>query len=396
MKVLVFTSLFPNHSNPDFGIFIKNRVLHVSKLKDCSVVVVAPVPYCPPWKILDRWYRFSQIRDLETIDGIKVYHPKYFLIPKICMMFHGFFMYMGSCNTVTSIRKKFSFDLIDAHYVYPDGFAATILARRFDVPIIVTARGSDIHQFSLMRHIRPFLRSTLKQSQAVISVCRALKQIMIDLNCPSEKIRVIPNGVDVNRFKLIYRKNVRKKLGLSQDKKIILSVGSLIPLKGHHLVINAVKAIKKDVQNVHLFIAGKGEYRKSLEQQIDKLGLREHVTLLGHVPNSELRTWYNAADVFCLASAREGWANVIMESMACGTPVVATNVFGAPEIITSPSVGTLVKRESTAIAQSLADALKRDWDRELILNHVRSRSWNVVAEDVRQVFETVITEWRCR
>lgn len=126
--------------------------------------------------------------------------------------------------------------------------------------------------------------------------------------------------------------------------------------------------------------------------QVIRNKLEDRVTFLGHVPNPDLVKWYNAADVFCLASSREGWANVIMEAMACGTPVVATNVWGAPEIITNPEVGLLVERTVESISEGLIKALKKPWNRDAIVDHVSKRTWSVVAGEVRHVFEKVLSE----
>ncbi len=394
MKIIVFTSLFPNHLNPDFGIFIKNRMFNFAKLNDCQIIVVAPVPYCPSWKFLGKWYEFSKIKKKEVMQGITIYHPKYLLIPKVSMLIQGLSMFLSSIRTIKKIQKEFLFDLIDSHYVYPDGFAGMLLSRYFHKPFVVSARGSDIHQFSQMMMIKPFIKKTLKNSQHNISVCNALKTVMIELGSPAERTCVISNGVDIDMFFPLHKKEARNSLSIDMDIKVILSVGSLIPLKGHHLVIEAMQKIIKETIDVHLYIAGKGDYLQILENKISELKLNNFVTFLGHVKNTELIKWYSAADVFCLASSREGWANVIMESMACGTPVVATNVWGAPEIITDPDVGILVERNPDAISTALVDALKREWDRDKIINHVNKRSWKVVANEVKDVFSKVIADWK--
>ena len=395
MKIIVYTSLFPNHLNPDFGIFIKNRMFNFAKLDGCEIVVVAPVPYCPPWKFLGKWYEFSKIKKIEMMQGVTLYHPRYLLVPKISMIIHGLSMFLSSINTFKKIKKEFSFDLIDAHYVYPDGFAGMLLSRYFDIPLVVSARGTDINQFSNFRIIKAMICKTLKNSQYIISVCNALKDVMLELGADSSKVKVISNGIDTSLFYPQPRKNARNSLSLDCNKKIIFSAGGLIERKGHHIAIDAISEIVKTIPDVHFYIAGKGEYLRFLEEKISEKRLDDYVTLLGHVPNAELKHWYSAADVFCLASSREGWANVIMESMACGIPVVATNVWGAPEIITDPDVGILVERNPEAISTALIDALNREWDREKIINHVNKRSWTVVANEVKDVFSKVIEDWKC-
>lgn len=393
MKILVFSTLFPNHLNPDNSVFIKNRMFSFAKLEGCEIRVVAPVPYCPPWKSLGGWYEFSQIKHHEIMQGINVYHPKYPLIPKISMQFHGLSMFLSTIRLIKSIQQDFPFDLIDVHYIYPDGFAGMLLGKIFKKPVVVSARGSDINQFSHFRTIKPMISKTLKNSQYIISVCDALKDVMIELGADSRKTIVIPNGIDTNLFFPEEKNVARRSLSLAFDKKIIFSAGGLISRKGHHIVINAMKNIIENTQNVHFFIAGKGVYHSFLKKQISDQKLNDYITLLGHVPNSELKHWYSAADVFCLASSREGWANVIMESLACGTPVVATNVWGAPEIITSPEVGMLVERNKESIANGLIEALSKDWNREMIREHVSKRTWDVVAQEVKDVFDQVLSDW---
>ncbi len=391
MKILVFTSLFPNHLNPDYAVFIKNRMFNFAKLEQCEIRVVAPVPYCPPWKSLGAWYDFSQIKKIEIMEGIQIYHPKFPLIPKISMQFHGLSMFLSTISLVSKIKAEFDFDLIDAHYIYPDGMAGILLGKIFKKPVVVSARGSDINQFSHFKTIKPMIRKTLENSEYVISVCNALKEAMVKLGADKTRTIVIPNGIDTDLFFPEKINSARKLLSLDPDQKIIFSAGGLITRKGHHIVIDAMKSILRSIPNAHLFIAGKGIYQRSLERMILENNLNSNITLLGHVPNAKLKQWYSASDVFCLASSREGWANVIMESMACGTPVVATNVWGAPEIITTPDVGILVDRNKESISNGLIKALNTEWNREAIRNHVSKRTWAVVAQEVKKVFDQVLS-----
>lgn len=390
MKVLVFTTLFPNHLQPNAAVFIKQRMFHFARLSENEIRVVAPVPYCPAWVRSKRWEVFSRVVKFEKMEGIPVYHPRYPLIPRISMLFHGLSLFAASLGLVKRIRKEFDFNLIDAHYIYPDGFAAVLLGKVFGKPVVLSARGSDINQFSGFRTIRPMLRFALEKAEAVISVCAALKQEMIELGCNPQRIEVIPNGVDVDRFRFMERVAARAALGIPPTVKVILSVGSLIPRKGFDLLIDAMPQILKTEPGAMLFIIGGGEMKSALEQQIQGLGLEGKVMLMGEKPNDDLYLWYNSADAFCLASSREGWANVIMEALACGCPVVATNVYGAPEIITSPDVGRLVERKPEALARGLLDVLSREWDRERIRAHVSSRDWMTVAREVEATFKKIL------
>lgn len=390
MKILVYTTLFPNHLHPNNAIFIKQRMFHFAKLKDCDIKVVAPIPYCPPWPQLGKWYQNSQIKRYEVMDGIEVFHPRYPLIPKLSMPVHGLSLFLSSIELLKKINHTFSFDLIDGHYIYPDGFAAVLLGKALKKPVVLSARGSDINQFTQFKFIKPMLRYALNHADHVISVCDALKQEMVDLGINNGKISVISNGVDSNQFYPVDKNKARNKLALPHNKKIILSVGSLIPRKGFHVILDSLPRLLQKDTNIHFYIIGEGPFRSSLERQIESLNLTKHVFLVGERPNRELKTWYSAADVFCLASSREGWANVIMESLACGTPVVATNVWGAPEILISTDIGMLVERTPEALYNVLKTALETTWDRKRIRDHVKDRNWCTVAKEVNSVFRSVL------
>lgn len=393
-NVLVFTSLFPNKVNPDFGVFIKKRMFAYAKRKDCNVMVVAPVPFSPDVKFFKKYYQYSQIPRHELIDGIMVYHPRYPLIPKISMTVHGKLIYHSTINTLKQINKEFPFDLIDAHFIYPDCQAGVLLGNYFKKPVIVSARGTDINQYIFIPSIKPQIVKTLQRATRIVSVCRALKDMMIGLGIDDRKIDVIPNGIDKDLFYPIDRRDARNALGLPPEKRIILSVGSLIPRKGHDLTIRALNRLIGSMSDLQLYILGTGDEKSNLESLISGLNMKDVVFLKGHIRNKELLTWYNASDIFCLSSEKEGWANVLMESLACGTPVVATNVFGAPEIVRNDSLGLLVERTDNDIAGGIEAALNKKWDHGEISRQIRERTWNIVAEEVSHVFDSALERFR--
>jgi glycosyltransferase involved in cell wall biosynthesis len=214
---------------------------------------------------------------------------------------------------------------------------------------------------------------------------------MLKLNIPLAKIAVIPNGVDSGKFFPLSKPIARQQLGLP-DGKIILSVGELIPRKGFHVLMQALALLvhQHGGQDIRLIIIGEGAYRKTLEELIASLQLANHVRLAGAVPHAELYKWYSAADVFCLASDREGWPNVILESLACGTPVAATAIWGVPEILVSEEIGFLTKREARDMAEKLSLALDKSWQAEKIVSFARAQTWEKVARSVFEVFAGVL------
>lgn len=393
MKILTITSLFPNNIQPNFGNFIFQRMAAFSRLKGNNVTSVSPVPFCPNWIKKEEWAALRSIKNNEKRGGIKVHHPRYLLIPKISMQFHGLFMWLGIKNLVIRLHREKQLSLIDGHYIYPDGLSAVLAGKMLNIPVVLSARGSDIHQFSTFHTIRPQIAYALRHADQIISVCNALKEIIVNLGVPSKKVHVIPNGLDSSKFNIVDRAKAKNILNISINKKMILSVGGLVPVKDHKRFIESLQSVIVSNGNIKAFIIGEGTERNRLQDQINRLQLADKVKLVGQKPNEELNLWYNAADVFCLTSSREGWPNVLMESLACGTPVVATNVFGTPEIITSDNLGILVEQTADSIANGLVAALNRDWDRTVIRQHVEGRSWAVVAREVEGVFKEAIRSW---
>jgi glycosyltransferase involved in cell wall biosynthesis len=388
LRILTFTSLFPNALQPSHGVFVYQRVSHLARRAGNTVHVIAPVPYSPAWLPVSRWRKMGLVPRNERIGPLEVHHPRYALVPRVSMPAHGLCMYAGSLSLARRLHREIGFDCIDAHYVFPDGLAAVLLGRQLGLPVIVSARGTDINLFPSFRSIRGQIRWTLNSATGVVAVCEALKQAMVDLGIPGEKVRVIGNGIDSERFQPVDRESARLQLGIPADASVIVSVGALIPRKGYQLLIPAVAQLASRYPKLRIYIIGEGAYRKTLCTLAHQAGVADRVTFVGEWPNEGLKTWYSAADVSCLASAREGWANVILESLACGTPVVATRVWGAPEVIVSPELGVLVDQEIGSIAGGLEQALQKVWNSEQLVSYARARTWDLVAAQVNAFLES--------
>jgi glycosyltransferase involved in cell wall biosynthesis len=324
------------------------------------------------------------------IGSLRVYHPRYFLLPKVWMPFHAASIFLGCLRPLAKLNREAKIDCIDAHFVYPDGMAAVLLGKVFGIPVTVSARGSDINLYPEYLLIRPMIKWTLNHADNVIAVSAALKDKMLELGASSARTHVIPNGVDERRFRYTGRTEARGKLNLPVNAEILISVGALIPSKGHQLLIRAFAQVAPSHPDLQLHILGEGSYRQELEELVRELGLKDKVELTGKRPNEELQLWFNAADLSCLASAREGWPNVVTESLACGTPVVATSVGGIPEILHKPELGVLVEQTVESIASGLKKALSTRWDRETISKLTRERTWEVVGAEVEAVLAQAI------
>jgi teichuronic acid biosynthesis glycosyltransferase TuaC len=394
MRILTFTTLFPNRAQPTLGVFVFQRMLHFARRPGNELRVVAPVPYVPGWLPSPNLRALNRIPQKECNAELTVYHPRYPLVPKISMPVHGFLIFLGSLLRVRKLKKEMEFDCIDAHYIYPDGFAAILLAKALSVPVVLSARGTDINLFPSFRLIRPLIRWSLKHAQGLIAVCGPLRDEMIALGAPAEKVRVIGNGVDLKRFWPVEPHEARNYLGLPANQRIIVAVGGLIPRKGFHVLIPAFAEVARGDPSVSLYIIGEGESHAQLQALCAERGVTDRVHLVGSRPNEELRYWFSAAEVSCLTSSREGWPNVLLESMACGTPVIATGIWGVPEVVVSPELGVIVEQSPESIAKGLSFALQKKWNRASIRRHAESRTWDDVAEEVEDYFSACLIKSR--
>ena len=392
LRILTFTALFPNSADPTFGIFVYQRTAQLAQRPGIEVTVVSPVPWFPRWLKTRRWRAASEIPSQEEFGTLSVYHPRYFLLPKISMPFHALLMFLGSFARVRRLHDSAKIDCIDAHFVYPDGLAAVLLGKVLSVPVTVSARGTDINFFPSFRFIRPMIRWTLSQADRVIAVSGALKESMVALGVRPDKIIVIPNGVNTELFHLTDREGARRELNLPLQAPILVSVGALIRPKGQLILIRAFARIAARHPELKLYIVGEGPLRSELESLVRAHNLQDRVFLPGKRPNKELLQWFNAADISLLVSEREGWPNVVTESLACGTPVVATRVGGVPEILHSPELGILVDQTVESVAEGIEKALGKTWLREAISERTRARTWSTVAGELELVFSEQIRD----
>jgi teichuronic acid biosynthesis glycosyltransferase TuaC len=338
IRLLTFSTLFPHAARPNHGIFVENRLRHLLASQEASSVVVAPVPWFPSRSgRFGDWALNARAPAEEMRHGVRVMHPRYPVLPKVGMSVAPWLLYRAMVPVVARLLADGQrFDAIDAHYVYPDGVAATWLGRRFGLPVVMTARGTDVNLIPRYLVPRRLIQGAIRDASAIVAVSAALKQVLVGLGAPDQKVTVLRNGVETGLFcPPVDRAAVRAALGLRGPT--LISVGGLIERKGHHRTIEAMRQLP----GYALVIAGEGPERERLAGLIGTLGLGDRVRLLGPVPHVELPGLYGAADASVLASSREGWANVLLESMACGTPVVAADIWGNPEVVRAPAAGVI-------------------------------------------------------
>ncbi len=387
LKILTFSTLFPNAVQPAHGVFVENRLRHLIAGGNVEAHVVAPVPWFP---FKSNWFGhyadFAKVPRIEQRHGLTIHHPRYPLIPKVGTNLAPICMYSFVKPFVAKLmRQGLEFDLIDSHYFYPDGVAAVRMARAFDKPVTITARGTDLNLLPQYPVPRRQIVWAATHAQGLITVCQALKDELIALDIPDDKIRVLRNGVDLEMFQPADRDSARETLGLTG--RTLLSVGLLIERKGHDLIVSALRHLP----DTTLLIAGDGPERASLEKLAADEGVAGRVRFLGRVGHASLRDVYGAVDALVLASSREGWANVLLEAMACGTPVVASNVWGTPEIVADPVAGVLMANRTP---NDLADAVEALFttlpDRDATRRYAEQFSWDATTNGQETLFAEIV------
>ena len=396
MKILTISSVFPSNRMPFYGLFVYERMRHVSR--KTKVTVISPVPWSP----FDRFVRVFRKnfrhgrKGFETRGGMAVRYVPFFCLPGIFKFLDGFFYYLGINKTIHSFFTKDKPDIIDVHFAYPDGFGVMMAAGGISIPFCVTLRGTEM-PYSRSVYRKWQMKMVFKRAAKIISVSRSLAKIAIDLGAEPEKVKVIPNGVDTNIFAPKNKDEARKILDIPKNAHVILSVGALVKRKGFHRIIKHLPQLQKAFSSLIFLVVGgesvEGDYSKELKALVKDHRLESVVRFEGQQSPEKLPWYYSAADLFVLATANEGWPNVIVESLACGTPVVATDVGGIKEMMPHDYLGYTVQFcDPQALYTTMKKALTQPWDHEKITAHAHQRSWNNVADEVLATFTQVIEE----
>ena len=388
VRVLSYTTLYPDSTRPRHGIFVENRLRHLKASGEVDLRVIAPVPWFPSTNPrFGEYAAFARVPEVEEWHEIRVTHPRHPLLPKIGMSVAPALMAAWTLPAVRRVMNEgYEFDILDAHYFYPDGIAAMMIGRILRKPVVITARGTDLNLISRFRLPRSMIRWAAGHADGLITVCETLKKVLIDLGVPSERIHVLRNGVDLSMFMPpLDRRALRQALDVQGP--VLFSVGHLVDLKGHDLAIRAAHRLP----DAQLLIAGAGKKESSLRRLVSDLSMSGRVRFLGEIPHAELPRYYGAADALVLASSREGWPNVLLEAMACGTPVVATPVGGVPEIVSGAEAGVITSERSVpAIVSALNTLFSNYPNRHATRRHAEHFSWETTTMGQLQLFSDIV------
>lgn len=375
LKILIITNLYKNAQEPGKAAYHTQQFTALSKIAD--VRIVAPLPYFK--------YSCHKVPPKATLDGIPVYYPRYAVIPKIGRRTHAWSMSKSLQPVIRNIAQEFPFDVILASWVYPDGVAAQRLAAALQKPLVILALGSDINIHSQYAPRRALIRKALNACNRVVAVSRPLKDKIVAMGIDAKHIDVLCNGVDQKRFFPRDMTQTRQDLQLPTNAHLIVYIGNLLPIKGVDRLIEAASHLPKDVT---IAIIGDGPMQTALQTKCQENRATCQIKFLARQPHDKIPLWMNAANILCLPSYNEGCPNVILEALACATPVVAFPVGGIPDMITNGKNGFLVEQNTAHnLGQTLNKALRHPWDQQH-LNSTAPFSWE---DNAKELLKIIIT-----
>lgn len=394
-KILAISYLFPNPVAPNHGIFVFNRLNALAKYAD--IKVINPIPWSPVHRFIGNYRDNDQIPTQVTRGALEIFHPRFLSIPRVLKSVEVGTYQRAVQSVVDKELSAFDFDLIDLHWTFPDLPTGVALSDQRGKPFLTTLRGMEafhIHDGDIRQRL---VADCLPKARFVIALSRELQQQGIEVGCQPESTAVIRNGVDSQGFYHIDKSAARSELGIDQGEKFIVMVGALIRRKGFDLVIEALAKLQQSTPDLRLRIVGseghEGDFRAELNQLIDRHGLQDRVVFQGAVENHRLKYWYNAADVFCLASRGEGSPNVLTEALACGCPAVAADVGAVREIMESEQdLGFVFASEDvTVLAEQLAASIALQTDRQAQAQRFGKYDWDWCAREVLKRYQQALS-----
>jgi glycosyltransferase involved in cell wall biosynthesis len=384
MKILSFSYCFPNHAKPSWGMFVYQRLAALAKQKELQVC--SPVPWFPA--LTNR--RCNPGPAKESWNGLTVHRPRFFYFPGVLKNRDARLYALGLRRWLRELCKDWRPDILDAHFVWPDGVGVASLAKELKIPYVITLRGK-LYECLPIPSQRRQCASALQRASAVISNSSLMAHEARKLGASVDHIVVIPNGINHEQFQPKDKRTCRRELGLPLNGRIIVTVAHLGHRKGHHEVIRALADLPDDVRLVIVGGSAQGGTSAKLRAVASEVGVEDRLILPGPQPYEKVPIYFSAADASVLASYREGCPNAVLESLACGTPVVASDVGAVRDILPEPDVGRIVRpQEIGPLRDALVDVLDRQWDPEEVVRASGVRSWDEVAREVQKVLRKAV------
>ena len=399
----VLSSQFPCSLYPGLGLPVRERMFRVARR--LPLFVVSPTPWIP----LEDWIRQNlhpafrpSMPEYEEQQGIPIWFPRFLTVPGpgVLRQLDGWTMAKGAYPRFAALHNAGRLDLIDAHGAYPDGYAGVLLGRWLRVPVTITLHGGELVCARNPRQILK-LREVLSGAARIFAVSETLRQFAVELGVQDDRVEVVGNGVDAERFRPRERNAARAALGISPTAPVLVSSSSaqFSVEKGYNRVIEALPALSERWPGLVCLLVGLGSLEKNrraeLETLVERLDLKETVRFLDALPQGELPGLLSAADVFVSAAHHEGPVTALLEAMACGLPVVAFDAGANREIVCHSELGELVPFGVPSALKTAIDlALSRTWDRVVIRRHGESYHWDGRVNRLYRAFTEAVLEWR--
>lgn len=340
-KIIIITQLYPNKNQPSKVPFVQEITKALKK--HFELVIINPIPWQP--KIFFRLgiKKYFDLPKSTVLNSILVYHPKYFITPKIFRSLYGLMYFFSLFRFMKKIKSEFNFDAILCFWAYPDTFAGYLFGKMFSKKVFSRVHGSDINYFTQYYLRKMMIKHTMNHIEKVFPVANSLSKKMIDIGINPHKIQVITNGYNPNVIMKLEQKESRIHLDIPQNKKILLFVGNIVEVKGLDVLFKAVIRVKNILRkkDVLIYVVGDGILFNYYIEYIKKNNIDDIVRFSGRVLHKEVKYWMNACDIFCLPSYNEGYPNVLVEAAVCGKYCIASNVGDSIEIIDTYGSGEM-------------------------------------------------------
>lgn len=386
-RIALVTPILPVPHDPTRGRYIHETARSLARI--AKVRVYFPQPRYPPLPgLAPRSFLSGSVGADYTLDGIELEAFGYPAVPGISRLSNGFV----AAQALTRRMRDFAPELVLGYWLYPDGYAAQRAARKLDVPCVLGARGSDIHVRSGINAV--MTRHTIARAKTLLTVSEAMRRTAIErYSAKPDQVHTIINGFDTAIFHPRDQSAMRQKLGIAPDVRLLIYVGRLVESKGMRELIDAFASLAAEDPGLQLALVGDGVMREEIVRLLESRGVLPRVLLPGAFGPQRVAEWISAADVLTLPSWSEGYPNVVVEAIACGRPVVATDVGGTNEIVNTSNGLLIPPRDTAALESALRDALKRHWDSAAIASAMQ-RSWDDVATDTLAICERSIQTYR--
>lgn len=382
MRLLFITNVFPNPLQPTKGVF--NHHLAKALAVENEIRVICPVAWTDECAGLVHGRRISGQR-CRFVDGVRVHHPRFYFPPKVLREQYGRFMWQSVRSVVNEELNDLKPDAVVGYWAHPDGEVAVRAARQAGVPSIVMVGGSDVLLLTAGSRRRARILDVLRAADAVVPVSRHIRQKLIEFGVPPAKIHVVERGVDTSLFHPGDRQEARRRVGIVTHRRVLLWVGRMVSVKGLDVLVRACRRLADTGRAVDLYLVGDGPLRGSTGSQVQSLGLSELIHFAGVVEHRCLGDWYRAADLTVLSSHSEGVPNVLRESIACGTPYVATEVGGVSELVRNPACRLVPPNDPSSLGEAIWNALSAH--RDSITDTQYCSTWKETASRLCRVLE---------